>query len=438
MIKQKQIVSSIFSGVLIAAALFQNAFAQTAIPPEEVQNLTAVPSSESVTLSWDSASDEDGIIVGYKIYYGTYSVQNEGDAYDDSITTDVTNNFTVTDLIPEKEYFFAITALDDEENESETYSAEVSATVDPTEKSPVVVSVTQESNEKVIMTFSEPVKIEGGPSAFFFEEIGTRREIPVSEAIINETNVELIISKDLLDIDQVYLITATSKVKNMDDRPIRAGIQDSAEFTARFFEPAAVEEPVIMPEVVEEPMPEEQIVTPEQPIPEPEETIPKETDDELFSAFLDDIEEIPEEIGLPEAQAAAPIIDTTPPLDAMNLVINSNDLDSKNLVYLTWEPSMDLDDDIADQILFIRTSVGSWEDGISIGKDTQEIEIDVSLDTNYQVKIITIDQSGNESEGSVLSFSTNLTKTGPGGRVIALLAASLVVLFFVASSRRTT
>ena len=61
----------------------------------------------------------------------------------------------------------------------------------------------------------------------------------------------------------------------------------------------------------------------------------------------------------------------------------------------------------------------------------------MALDTNYQVKIVTVDLANNESEGVILSFSTHLPKTGPGGSVIALLIAGLFGLFFVAASRRT-
>lgn len=98
--------------------------------PEEVTNVQFTVDEGKARISWDAADDADGIVIGYKIYYGTTSVQNIGDQYDDEIT--VPGNLTTTileALEPGVQYFLGITAIDDEENQSENYSPEISVLI---------------------------------------------------------------------------------------------------------------------------------------------------------------------------------------------------------------------------------------------------------------------------------------------------------------------
>ena len=90
--------------------------------------LTTFANSAEVTLLWDSNTESD--LAGYKIYYNIYS----GEPYDGEdadqglspITVDIneldnSNNpeFTLTGLDEAETYFFAITAYDYEELESD-------------------------------------------------------------------------------------------------------------------------------------------------------------------------------------------------------------------------------------------------------------------------------------------------------------------------------
>ncbi|GAX60859.1 beta-1,3-glucanase, partial [Candidatus Scalindua japonica] len=74
-----------------------------------------------VTLEWDSNTEPD--IDGYKIHFG-----NSSRNYDS--ITDVGNqtSYTVKNLVEEQVYYFAVTAYDKYNNESD-YSAEVFNTV---------------------------------------------------------------------------------------------------------------------------------------------------------------------------------------------------------------------------------------------------------------------------------------------------------------------
>ena len=44
-----------------------------ATPPEQVQNVAIISGNSEISLSWDEADDEDGIVTDYKIFYGQTS-----------------------------------------------------------------------------------------------------------------------------------------------------------------------------------------------------------------------------------------------------------------------------------------------------------------------------------------------------------------------------
>jgi hypothetical protein len=110
--------------------LFMFTFSNTALaiePPSEVKSLSATLGEQNeVILSWDEAESVDGVIIGYKIYFGTTSVETRDDVYDDEIEISATTSYSIPNLPTGKTYYFAITALDDEMNESDNYSEEAS------------------------------------------------------------------------------------------------------------------------------------------------------------------------------------------------------------------------------------------------------------------------------------------------------------------------
>ncbi len=105
------------------------AFAAT--PPSQVTGVKAeLVGDNSVLLSWDEATSEEGVITGYRIYYGTHSVQKEGEVYDDEIqVTGDRTSYPIENLDYGKTYYFAVTAEDDELNQSLNYSEEVSVEI---------------------------------------------------------------------------------------------------------------------------------------------------------------------------------------------------------------------------------------------------------------------------------------------------------------------
>src|SRR5690606_32123093 len=75
-------------------------------PPEDASNLSASPSSTTVALSWDASSSDD--VAGYNVYSG--ETKNNS-----TLITGTT--YTVTELTPETEYTFRVTAVDNSNNE---------------------------------------------------------------------------------------------------------------------------------------------------------------------------------------------------------------------------------------------------------------------------------------------------------------------------------
>lgn len=85
--------------------------------------LTLANSSEAaeVSLKWDANTEPD--LAGYKLYSGTQSREYEAPVNVGNVT-----QFTVTGLLEKETYYFAVTAFDTEDRESD-YSNEVSTTI---------------------------------------------------------------------------------------------------------------------------------------------------------------------------------------------------------------------------------------------------------------------------------------------------------------------
>jgi len=417
-----KMVAVMFTFLSFFGLSFAQEFGQ---PPLEIQNVTATAGDQKITLSWDEGTDQDGVVVGYKIYFGTQAVETQEDAYADEITLGTMTSYTLNNLNNGTEYFFAITALDDEENESNNYSLEVSATpIDPNENLPKISGVTQLSNTEILVTMSEPVQSENPSEDFLFIEKDTSGEVPISSITIDQEQIHIEIPENSLFQGRTYQIIATSGVEDLEGNPVSSGITDTIEFSALYFTPPTSPEETILPDIeaLSEPAFDPNL-------------IPEEAESSIGTDEFEDLEDfsgpaIPEgweaneESGIVQAAKAQ---DEIPPLDISSLEIDSSLLKDQGLVFLQWILAPDLDEDISDQILYTKKGLSDWDEGYSLGKDLTELELEVDLNENYEVRIVTIDTSNNESAGIAMTFSTTLTKTGPAniGSVIAL-----IVVFF--------
>jgi len=105
--------------------------------------------SASVSVSWNSNTEPD--LAGYQVYYGTQS-GNYGVVIDVGNVTE----YTVSGLEVGKSYYFAVTAYDENWNESD-YSDEVIYQVADTQK-PMITSVSCLQSDRIRVVFNEPVE----------------------------------------------------------------------------------------------------------------------------------------------------------------------------------------------------------------------------------------------------------------------------------------
>ena len=109
-------IESDFSNVVTGTTLAAN------IPPSTPTNLTYTSvTSSSVFLSWDSASDDDGAIAGYRVY-----ISPDDDNYTTASTVTSTSA-SITGLDSQAVYFFKVSAIDNQDEESQ-WSDAVSVT----------------------------------------------------------------------------------------------------------------------------------------------------------------------------------------------------------------------------------------------------------------------------------------------------------------------
>ncbi len=429
---------------LVASFISSVSYAQ--ILPEDVTNVIATPGNGAVSLSWDDSEDSDGAVIGYKVHYGTSSIQSEtSGGYEDEILVSTGTAYTINQLQNGTPYYFAVTAVDDEENESRNYSGEVTATPQATAGGSegtgatpapaiggalAVGTVAQISNTEFVVSMTKEVQIQGDVSSFYVEEKVSGREIPVVDIFVEQNQVHLFVEDDTIDFGKVYTFTATSLVEDLEGNPIRSGITDTAELTSRFID--------------------EMEAAPSQDLSASSEAISLDDDFENFGMeddfnefddFEDDDFAAFDDFGAEDALAddftAAPVEEVEAPLDATGLEINAAQLRAQGVVELSWVPALDIGvSQIEDQILYTRMGMSPWDDGISLGKYTEEIEIDVQTNKNYEVRIVTVNDAGLESDGVSISFSTHLTASGPSGSVVALMIVALFGLFLLWTSRR--
>jgi len=413
-------------------------FAQFAEPPTSVENVIATPGNGQITLTWDEAEDSDGVVIGYKIYYGANSVQTEDDYYDDEIFASDTTQLTIEDLENGTEYFFAVTGVDDEENESETYSLEVSAT-------PIAEEAPEATPEPEVIPEPEPIEplvqeIPEPQGPVFSENLRivsatnptpNKIEVQMSEAVVfsnsqnafeikNQTG-ETIEITNIFSSNQLVTVETAQSLIFRENYTVNAldGVEDfasqkvsltgnSIQFTAQG----------TVPELAAGEFPEKPANLPE-------------AEPEFAQEELEIMTMIPEPEAVEQEHAAAPV-DEVAPLDATSFKVNSSLLQSDGIIILSWKPAMDIDEDILDQVLYTKEGTGQYDNGYSIGKELFEIELEVKLNKTYEIKLITMDKSGNESEGTSVTFTTVLAKSGPNelGSVIALMLIAISGLWY--------
>ncbi len=313
--------------------------------PSEVTGLTGTPvAGGAIDLTWDEATDADGVVIGYKLYYGTTPVVEVDDVYANTLDISLVTAYTLEGLTEGETYHLALTAIDESENESETYSKEISVTLDPNQYTdkvtgPAVVAASHEEETKLLITFDQDIQVKSPKDAFVITEKSSGKAVAIRTTRANGDTAEITLTPNALTTGQTYTVTATTAVQSADGTPVSSGLTDNIEFTAADFTPAE---------------------------PEPE-------------------------------------VDTQAPKDVSGLKVNQANFATDGTVTLQWNAPTD--NDLAGIMLYVKEGSNAWEPGVDLGPKSTEADIEVTAGQNYEMKITTFDTAKNESNGQSVSFT---------------------------------
>jgi hypothetical protein len=213
--------------------------------PSDVENVKASAGDKLINLSWDASTDNVGV-KGYKIFYGTASVSSDKASYTMG-PVDAGNALTynLKNLLNDTTYYFAVTAYDAAGNESEFYSAEVSATPKAglvaalpadDKTAPKVVNAVATFKNTVKVTFSEGVKlpVTGAEAAFSAKDDSLGTALNVSKAELDsadKSNKTVLLTTADQKKNSKYILTAGIQIKDLAGNPIVSGTSDTAVFS---------------------------------------------------------------------------------------------------------------------------------------------------------------------------------------------------------------
>lgn len=250
----------------------QEGAADTAVP-SDVERLSAMPGNGSVYLKWDIATDDVGV-TGYKIYYGTKTVNNKNtNKYETSVDAGDAIEYTITGLKNGTAYYFAVTSYDGAENESDYYSPEVNVMPDASlfaasilsefgdsavaenkdddselvsaedsdpaaivAAAPKVVSVEAVDKDLLKVVFSEKITLpeKDATSAFVIQDDMSLENLAVISAKIDSEDPEsktVLVGTDEQIPGMEYTLTAGPEVTDSEGNSILSGKEDAAPFT---------------------------------------------------------------------------------------------------------------------------------------------------------------------------------------------------------------
>lgn len=207
----------------------------SSIEPSVVEQVEAFPGDGEVMLTWDAATDNEGVS-GYYVYTGIESVENLGGAYtfgsEDAGNTTTT---TVENLSNGTTYYFAVTAYDADGNESPRYSNEAEATPESSEvadfTAPTVKKASALTSTLVEVLFSEPVQLPSEPSSAFALESMGGVAIQILDAYVSDDPSTVFLVTEEQDANEEYILTAGISVQDFSGNPVESGTSDTATFT---------------------------------------------------------------------------------------------------------------------------------------------------------------------------------------------------------------
>jgi len=222
--------------------------------PTEVQNVQGTATGTQIHLTWDAATAPGDAVTSYRVYWGTTSVQTENDFYTkEMLLSPATTEYTITDLTPGTTYYIAVTAINSLNEESETYSKEISVRIPTTEGEDLkIIAAHQNAQNGIEVTMSAPVVISPIRDGFFVVDLTTKADVRIVGGIVQQERVLLSLSESLTP-GRTYKVTATSLVKDTEGMPIKSGITDNISFVADW-DPAAESSAPLLPSALPFPL----------------------------------------------------------------------------------------------------------------------------------------------------------------------------------------
>lgn len=219
--------------VLASGLLFSGAFGQAALPAD-VENLKAVASDGSVTLTWNPVTGVTGQISKYLVFQGTQSVTAKGGRYEKNYDAGNKTTYTVTGLNNGTKYYFAVVAFDANGEHSENYSNEVSATpAGEATSSPKVSNASALNNVEVAVTFSTTVVLPASApeKSFSIKENITDAKLEIIGAQVSVADPKVVvITTGKQKAGNEYILTANSDITDSAKNPVKSGTSDTASF----------------------------------------------------------------------------------------------------------------------------------------------------------------------------------------------------------------
>ena len=393
----------------------------------KVQNLSVLPANGKAVLMWDPVSDESNSIISkYKISYGKISVE-EGlaESYEDSMKLELDTEELSTVGVARSEisglkngekYFFIVQAIDTDGKvgaaSEEKFTTPSLVPVDDQEDADVPVVLELKTAEALTSTlikatFSKDIvlpedeelrkktfilQLKSDESTTFEIKDVVFRENYLQDESSDATPVEkgkdlYILLEDAVEKDTEYQLTASARLKDVDENSIDNGIADNVFFTGT--------DALEIPE-------SEKIVAPETEKPE-------KTADPLAAllggkstgANTEETTEDTVKTEEDESLHSAPR-DHTAPEDITNLRAKLVKRITDFVVNLTWTKSKNTAGDLVQQLLYTSIDSGkTWGDPKKFNGDLEEYVFTGKPNTSYTVKVTTKDRSGNESKGVV-------------------------------------
>jgi hypothetical protein len=418
----------------------------TASTETKVEGFSVLPGNGEAVLMWNPIKENEKIITSYNISYGKKSVEEAmADSYDKvekvSLNADELKKIgvarsTISGLTNGEKYYFTVNAIlsdgakgaSSEEQftipslaSGDVFSLDESVAItkkivkltfskdvvlpEKKELRQNLFTLTLKDDEKVELEI-EDVVLKSNYKEEYEDLIADDSEKKSKEVVTEDSEIYVLLEKDLLDEKTDYKMTISARLKDKDGNSIENGVSDNVFFSG----------------------------TTETKLPESEKNTATPVKTEATNtAEVDPISALiggsspasatttaekntattktPEKTGEKnetgeEEKLHAAAADKKAPEDVTNLKAEVKKQADKFSVKVTWKKSKNSAGDASKQLLSISNNNGkSWGAAKELSKDTQEYVFSGSPDKVYTIKVATRDTAGNVSKGATKTIN---------------------------------